>query len=273
METVKRGRKQGGWAEKFRCTGDGNDGGGCGAILLVSQADLYKTSCQSYGDTSPEYFNTFCCPECGVETDVEGVPVDVYGKRPSDKKRKAIAKKSVENNKNLRNKISIVLGSTSVHKLDAVRKACERLGMKASVSGINTASGQNEQPLGFSETFKGALTRAESVRARNPNAISIGIESGIFFFDGFFADMAVIVLFRSDGEQIVTISAGIKLPDSCVEIAIEQRKQEFSSATIGSVMAERFGGDPSDPHSTLTDGRVSRAMILTDALVLALGQI
>ena len=270
MKTVKNGRKQAGWAEKFRCTGDGNGGGGCGAVLLVSQADLYKTSCQSYGDTSPEYFNTFCCPECGVETDVE-VPVDVYSKRPSDKKRKAIAtKKLVENNKNPRNKIGIVLGSTSVHKLDSVRKACKRLGMKASVSGIKTTSGQNEQPFGFKETFSGALTRAMSVRAQNPNAISIGIESGIFLLDDFFIDMAVIALLTSDGYEIITISGGIELPDSCVKIA---RERGFASTTVGSVIAEKFGGDSENPHSTLTIGKVSRAMILTDALVIALRQI
>jgi len=270
METVKKGRKQGGWAEKFRCTGDGNDGGGCGAILLVSQADLYLTERTSQGDPT-EYFHTFCCPECGVETDVDGVSVEPYGKRPSDKKRKAIAtKKSVGNNKNPRNKINIVLGSVSSHKLNAVIEACKRLGMKAAVSGIKTTSGQNEQPFGFKETFSGALTRAMSVRAQNPNAISIGIESGIFLLDDFFIDMAVIALLTSDGYEIITISGGIELPDSCVKIA---RERGFASTTVGSVIAEKFGGDSENPHSTLTIGKVSRAMILTDALVIALRQI
>ena len=84
MEVVKEGRKQGGWAEKFRCTGDGNGGGGCGATLLVSQVDLYETTLDSVDES--ELCKTFCCQQCGVETDVE-VPVDVYSKRPSDKKR------------------------------------------------------------------------------------------------------------------------------------------------------------------------------------------
>jgi len=176
----------------------------------------------------------------------------------------------VKNNKNPRTKISIVLGSTSVHKLDAVRKACEKLGMKASVSGIKTTSGQNEQPFGFRETSSGALTRAMSVRAQNPNAISIGIESGIFLLDDFFIDMAVIVLLTSDGYEIITISGGIELPDICVKIA---RERGFASTTVGSVIAEKFGGDSENPHSTLTIGKVSRAMILTDALVIALRQI
>ena len=72
MEVVKEGRKQGGWAEKFRCTGDGNGGGGCGATLLVSQVDLYETTLDSVDES--ELCKTFCCQQCGVETDVE-VPV------------------------------------------------------------------------------------------------------------------------------------------------------------------------------------------------------
>lgn len=272
METVKKGRKQGGWAKKFKCTGGGNEGGGCGAVLLVSQTDLYETSRTSQGDAT-EYFLTFCCPECGVETDVEGVSVEPLGKRPSEKARKAIArnKKGLVTMKG--KKINVVVGSISSHKLDAVRKACERLGMKASVSGVKTSSGQNEQPIGFEKTFAGALTRAESARKQDADAVAVGIESGIFVFSGaetFFVDTAVIVVITLDNRQIVTTSAGIVLPKECVKIA---ESRGFKLTTVGSVIAEKFGGDPADPHSILTNGKVSRTMILTDPLVTALGQI
>ena len=42
METIKKGRPQKGWTKKYKCTGAGNKGGGCGAMLLVSQRDLYR---------------------------------------------------------------------------------------------------------------------------------------------------------------------------------------------------------------------------------------
>lgn len=71
MKTVKKGRKQKGWAKKVKCTGSGNGGGGCGAILLVEQGDLYKTFRHCYGDSYPDVFITFACQECGVETDIE----------------------------------------------------------------------------------------------------------------------------------------------------------------------------------------------------------
>lgn len=272
MKVVKKGKKQSCSVGKFKCTGKGNNGGGCGAVLLVSQTDLYKTSSQCYGDTLPEYFITFCCPECGVETDVEEVSVEPLGKRPTEKKRKAVARNKIQLVTMQGKKIKVVLGSTNPYKLDAVRKACERLGIRASVSSVKTSSGQNEQPVGFEQTFAGALTRAKSARAQNIDAIAVGVENGVFIFgvEELFFDVAVIVLITPDNRQILTTSAGIIFPKDYVKIAESRR---FESTTIGSVIAEKLGGNPVDPHSTLTKGRVSRTMILTDALIVAFAQI
>ena len=63
MKVIKKGREQKGWAKEFECTGEGNQGGGCGAILLVEQADVVASVFAS-GRT------TFRCSECGVETDI-----------------------------------------------------------------------------------------------------------------------------------------------------------------------------------------------------------
>jgi predicted RNA-binding Zn-ribbon protein involved in translation (DUF1610 family) len=69
MKVLSKGRKQKGYSSKRICTGNGNGGGGCGAKLLVEQADLYLTSNSDMkGDT--DHFVTFVCPECGVETDI-----------------------------------------------------------------------------------------------------------------------------------------------------------------------------------------------------------
>lgn len=81
MTIVKEGRKQKGWTSEFTCTGAGNGNGGCGAVLLVSEADLYETSGSCMGET--DYFTTFCCCACGVETDVKVPPgTRLGGKRP-----------------------------------------------------------------------------------------------------------------------------------------------------------------------------------------------
>jgi len=79
MKVLKKGREQKGWTKKVACTGKGNGGGGCGAKLLVSAEDLYKTFHSSY-DGCTEVFTTFACPLCGVETDIENAPYQVQEK-------------------------------------------------------------------------------------------------------------------------------------------------------------------------------------------------
>lgn len=83
MKVLKKGRPQKGWSQEFTCTGKGNGGGGCGATLLVSEGDLYTTSSHHY-DGSSDYYTTFSCGACGVETDVDNVPSSVRrsGVRP-----------------------------------------------------------------------------------------------------------------------------------------------------------------------------------------------
>lgn len=86
MQILKPGRKQAGRSKKFTCTGNGNGGGGCGALLLVSEHDLYRTSSSHY-DGSTDYYTTFCCPQCGCETDIKDYSANCLGTRPSDKER------------------------------------------------------------------------------------------------------------------------------------------------------------------------------------------
>ena len=71
MRVVQKGREQKGWSKEFTCTGKGNGDGGCGAVLLVSEGDLFRTS-RCYYDGSSDHYTTFQCSECGVLTDIEG---------------------------------------------------------------------------------------------------------------------------------------------------------------------------------------------------------
>lgn len=78
MKVIKKGRPQKGWAKECECTGAGNNKKGCGAILLVEQADLFYTysSCMGRDET---YHVTFQCPECTQFTDLSDTPF--YGSR------------------------------------------------------------------------------------------------------------------------------------------------------------------------------------------------
>lgn len=68
MKVLKKGRKQKGWSVELKCTGDGNQGGGCGAKLLVEAADLFLT--HHYVHVEHDIFTTFKCAQCGVMTDL-----------------------------------------------------------------------------------------------------------------------------------------------------------------------------------------------------------
>ena len=68
MKIIKPGRQQDGWTEQYKCTGEGNKGGGCGAVLEVNKADLFHTTRCSL---DVEYFMTFKCCACGVLTDID----------------------------------------------------------------------------------------------------------------------------------------------------------------------------------------------------------
>lgn len=168
----------------------------------------------------------------------------------------------------------LTLGSTSAHKLDALRQACSILGHDAVViNGTKTSSGQNEQPVGFDETHNGAWRRAILAQKTDEGSIGVGIESGIFRFGkdkSLTLDIAVVVVLTVEGRRIITTSQGVEFPEEYVRIAEERG---FAYTTVGSVITEKLGGDPTDPHSTLTNGKVTRSATLVDALVVALRQI
>ena len=70
MKVIKKGTGQKGWSKEFTCTGSGNGGGGCGAVLLVSAGDIYQTHHYDYGG-GHDVYKTFTCPCCHVKTDIK----------------------------------------------------------------------------------------------------------------------------------------------------------------------------------------------------------
>jgi hypothetical protein len=69
MKVLKKGSGAKSWSREFKCTGRGNDDGGCGARLLVEKTDLFHTYRSTMG-RDEDWFITFKCPECGVLTDI-----------------------------------------------------------------------------------------------------------------------------------------------------------------------------------------------------------
>lgn len=171
-------------------------------------------------------------------------------------------------------RLHIKLGTTSKQKIKAVEEACCRLGIRPIISCKEVASGQNEQPFGFNETYAGAFARAyQALEITGVADIAIGIESGVFALGEDFPlylDLAVVVVLTTNERQITTTSTGVQFPTEYVDEAYELG---FETTTVGSIITKHLGGDKTDPHSVLTDEKVTRTMTLVDALVTALRQI
>lgn len=165
--------------------------------------------------------------------------------------------------------MKIVIASSSQEKIGALKAACDRLKISAEIIRHPAASGVNEQPYGLEETLTGAMIRADTARSFHKDKIVIGIENGLIPCGACFIDLASLVLVKPDGETYIGTSTGISFPTDAVKVA---ERRGFSKNTAGSVIAEMYGGTPSDPHRTLTAGAVSRKEILTDALVALLSR-
>ncbi|MDP3985557.1 MAG: DUF84 family protein [bacterium] len=177
--------------------------------------------------------------------------------------------------------MQIAVGSTSVHKIGAVAKASALLGFETEdILSCPAQSEQNEQPRGLDkirtqkEIYLGARFRALAAKKQFPQAAAaVGIESGIVELSdepAITIDLAVSVVLTADGREIVSTSPGITFPEDCVR---EAERRGFETHTVGEVIAERFGGDKTDPHMALTKGRISRQHTLIEGLRIALAQV
>lgn len=86
MDVIKPGNGQKGWSTQQKCTGAGNQGGGCGAELRVEGTDLFKTHNYDHGGGHDVYI-TFRCPLCRVLTDLSSrvsIPSEVREKIAED---------------------------------------------------------------------------------------------------------------------------------------------------------------------------------------------
>ncbi len=157
----------------------------------------------------------------------------------------------------------VSVGSKSVIKSRATRNACRAAGFEAAIVERATPSGVPVQPVGREEVARGARNRARAARESVPGSWGVGIENGIVREDGRWQDLACVVVISPDGRETVGWSGAVTFPDELVERA---RDIGFDRVTVGSLVADRLGCPADDPHTTLTEGRLSRAGILTHAV-------
>lgn len=79
MLIIKKAPK---WSMDVECTGKGNGEDGCGAVLRVTQEDVFKNQVRSGNETNT-YLTIRCCG-CGVMTDLaknhdyDNVPIRIW---------------------------------------------------------------------------------------------------------------------------------------------------------------------------------------------------
>lgn len=172
--------------------------------------------------------------------------------------------------------MKIFVGSTSIHKIDAIKEVLREMFSKKNfiVEGVKVASEINEQPIGNKETIQGALNRIKNVKLLIKNYdFIVGIENGVFEenIDGKikYFDVGWVIIENKNGRQILTVSSGLEFDKKFVEKA----KENHFNITAGELISQELGGERTDPQSTLTRNFVSRKDMLKQALKISFSQI
>ena len=174
------------------------------------------------------------------------------------------------------NERQIFVASESPLKLAVVersfREVFSSLKMNLGVEGVAAASEINAQPVGLPETLRGAKNRSRNAReviGTRQFSHLVSIENGIYRVQKRWLDAAMIILESTEGVAVIVQSAGVEIPQDVVE---ETRKRGFENTTIGDVMHGWYGYQSDDPHKRLTNGLISRADLLHQGLITAIGQ-
>jgi len=174
-------------------------------------------------------------------------------------------------------RIQVAVGSTKQQKCQAVERIFSSISQGASpiLVSINAHSGINEQPVGLDETLKGACNRLTAARKAHPNSeFAVGIENGIVKTvheaQVHWIDFAWVAIDHISGRRAIASSTGVEFP---LDLVQEAERRGFNKVTVGSLIAEKYRCDSSDPHSFLTNQSVSRVDMLVQAGETALGQL
>lgn len=165
-------------------------------------------------------------------------------------------------------RLNVIIGSESEIKTEAVIEAFRRFGIDIEVTACEAESGVDAQPVGREMIREGAMNRASAAQVRFPDAICIGIENGIFRGDGKVYDLACIRVL-TPSKEVIAYSDWVEFPMKYVIEAL----MTGPGMTVGSVISRHVACDPSDPHSHLTGGKMSRKTQLADAITEAIAEL
>jgi non-canonical (house-cleaning) NTP pyrophosphatase len=167
---------------------------------------------------------------------------------------------------------NIIVASTSGLKIASTQQAFFKVGIPALIKGSKVTLPDEAQTVGSPAALKAAYKRAFSASDTEPDAdMWIGIQSYVdhaIIREGLYLtiDFAMLVV-HTKQKTFVGTSAGMIFPQEKVFRALQYG---FETTTIGSIVAGR--GDPSDPHSIMSNGTMSRKDFIAEGLAPLLRQ-
>lgn len=161
----------------------------------------------------------------------------------------------------------VAVGSTNPAKIEAVRQAFNELHPGEAEVHSLAIDGTDDQPWGEAPTRDGALLRARRALDAQPVADwGIGLEGGMTRDDAGVLVTSWIAACHRDGRQGLARTAGFYLPGAiAAEVRDSVELAEAWTRAQGMEDVGRGGGTV----GVLTGGRVDRARLYRDAVVLA----
>lgn len=158
----------------------------------------------------------------------------------------------------------LAISSKSPVKHSALSRGLRRAGIRVRTLGVEVVSGVSEQPASIEESYDGAMNRHASLKqaAHGDVAYYATIESGqhAVHKDHNVFGCSVVVLERAGGEQHVGIDLDVELP----KLMTDRIPSEFPDA--GVLVQQVYGSTLKDPFPYFTNGKLTRARILEDAV-------
>ncbi|MFA6447352.1 MAG: DUF84 family protein [Patescibacteria group bacterium] len=167
--------------------------------------------------------------------------------------------------------MKIAIGSTSPHKYVALKQACEKQQVVCEIIQFRVPTEKwNQQPVGFEQILKYAKDRATLTANAYPQALCLGIESGLIRAQDVTIDQTVIAALTPTGDWYFSTTPGIRFPERLV---VETKRRGFKTTTVGQVIAEQLHGDPTDPLATLTNQALNRRYMLFTGIYVLFAQL
>ena len=162
----------------------------------------------------------------------------------------------------------VVLGSTNPVKAEATLQAFETFYEDLEVLPLSLPSGVKPFPTSEKETIQGAINRALTAGAAQPDAeFTVGIESGIVSTEGRSYVRGYAAVAR--GEEVgIGSSAAYEVSEGLLQM-IDPRTDE-SKRVIDSIFGGRDVLDKDGVVGVLTKGKLVRTAVLRDAVICAL---